>query len=72
MHGAPGSPQCFKDKDHTHEYMGGGAAAQKTTDNPSIHIVCLGIGKISESRESQYQFLQLQDIASFWEVGDPV
>lgn len=34
-----------------------------------VHVLCLGIGKISESRESQFQFIQLQDIATFFDVG---
>ena len=34
-----------------------------------VHVVCLGIGKINESRESQYQFLHLKDLASFYKVS---
>jgi hypothetical protein len=35
---------------------------------PPAYVLCLGIGKISESRESQFQYLQLQDIAAFFNV----
>lgn len=45
------------------------AADHRENDLPQVHIVCLGIGKINESRESQYQFLQLQDLASFFKVS---
>jgi len=38
---------------------------------PLAQVLCLGIGKISESRESQFQFIQLQDISNFLEVSIP-
>lgn len=51
-----------------HEESYSAETGEKSSGRPkndhSVHIVCLGIGKISESRESQFQFLQLQSIAS--------
>ncbi|KAG7527439.1 hypothetical protein FFLO_06938 [Filobasidium floriforme] len=39
-------------------------------ESPPVYVLCLGIGKISESRESQFQYLQLQDIAKFFKTSD--
>jgi hypothetical protein len=46
-----------------------GVARVRENGLPEVHVVCLGIGKINDSRESQYQFLHLQDLASFFEVS---
>jgi hypothetical protein len=37
-------------------------------DSPLFHIVCLGLGKVSESRESQFQYIQLRSLAKAMKV----
>ena len=58
-----------QDESNEHQKNSGPPLDSGTYDPPPVYVLCLGIGKISESRESQFQYLQLQDMAKFFNVG---
>jgi hypothetical protein len=58
-----------QDESNEHQKPPGAPLDSGTYDPPPVYVLCLGIGKISESRESQFQYLQLQDMAKFFNVG---
>jgi hypothetical protein len=58
-----------QDESNEHQKSTGPPLDSGMYESPPVYVLCLGIGKISESRESQFQYLQLQDIAKFFKVG---
>lgn len=44
-------------------------STSKIDEEDKYHIICLGIGKITDSREAQYQFIQLESLAERFNVS---